>query len=200
MCEDGYQIILKHFRAYRQRIRSSQGDSVRRSVRKVPLLDSDANPQRPTISREPKTRLTLNEKLPLAMLLCLVADGRQLTLEEIDRVLVYLLEKKAKMLTLPEGTLPPLPAYYANGKRMDNRDRTSTGTSSFHRCPTTVIHAFVFSPRFSVRLEFETIDKCSGCFVLADFVPFGGIVIDDRTDPSDSFVQRDRTSSTAQCM
>jgi hypothetical protein len=47
------------------------------------------------------------------MLLCLLADGRQLTLEEIDRVLVYLLEKKAKMLTLPPGTLPPLPAQYA---------------------------------------------------------------------------------------
>jgi len=49
----------------------------------------------------------------LSMLLCLLADGRQLTLEEIDRVLVYLLEKKAKMLTLPPGTLPPLPAQYA---------------------------------------------------------------------------------------
>jgi hypothetical protein len=47
------------------------------------------------------------------MLLCLLADGRQLTLEEIDRVLVYILEKKAKMLTLPSGTLPPLPAQYA---------------------------------------------------------------------------------------
>ena len=47
------------------------------------------------------------------MLLCLLADGRQLTLEEIDRVLIYLLEKKSKMLTLPQGTLPPLPAQYA---------------------------------------------------------------------------------------
>ena len=57
--------------------------------------------------------LTLGDKLPLSMLLCLLADGRQLTLEEIDRVFVYLLEKKAKMLTLPPGTLPPLPAQYA---------------------------------------------------------------------------------------
>ena len=57
--------------------------------------------------------LTLTDRLPLSMLLCLLADGRQLTLEEIDRVLVYLLEKKAKMLTLPAGTLPPLPAQYA---------------------------------------------------------------------------------------
>jgi hypothetical protein len=48
------------------------------------------------------------------MLLCLLADGRQLTLDEIDRVLFYLLEKKSKMLTLPQGTLPPLPAQYAN--------------------------------------------------------------------------------------
>lgn len=57
--------------------------------------------------------LTMNEKFPLPMLLCLLADGRQLTLDEIDRILVYLLEKKAKMLTLPPGTLPPLPAQYA---------------------------------------------------------------------------------------
>ena len=161
MCEDGYQIILNHFREYRQRIRSS-----------------DVNPRRPTSSREQTTRLTLNEKLPLAMLLCLVADGRQLTLDEIDRVLVYLLEKKAKMLTLPEGTLPPLPAYYANGKRMHNRDRASTSTTCFHRCPITVMHAFVFSPRFPVRLEFEAVDRCSGCYVLADVVPYGGVVVD----------------------
>ena len=47
------------------------------------------------------------------MLLCLLADGRQLTLVEIDRILCYLLEKKASMLTLPEGTLPPLPFIYS---------------------------------------------------------------------------------------
>ena len=144
MCEDGYQIILNHFREYRQRIRSSEGDSVRRSARKIPSLGFDVNPRRPASSREPTTRLTLNEKLPLAMLQCLVADGRQLTLEEIDRVLVYLLEKKAKMLTLPEGTLPPLPVYYTNGKRMDNRDRTSTGTFPF-----IVVRQPSFMPSFS---------------------------------------------------
>jgi hypothetical protein len=33
--------------------------------------------------------LTNGDKLPLSMLLCLLADGRQLTLEEIDRVLVF---------------------------------------------------------------------------------------------------------------
>ena len=56
------------------------------------------------------------------MLLCLLADGRQLTLEEIDRVLVYLLEKKAKMLTLPSGTLPPLPVQYVTGALPTERE------------------------------------------------------------------------------
>ncbi len=63
------------------------------------------------------SKITLGDKLPLSMLLCLLADGRQLTLDEIDRVLVYLLEKKSKMLTLPQGTLPPLPAQYATIKK-----------------------------------------------------------------------------------
>ena len=54
------------------------------------------------------------------MLLCLLADGRQLTLDEIDRVLLYLLDKKATMLTLPPGTLPPLPAQYANKPSADH--------------------------------------------------------------------------------
>jgi hypothetical protein len=40
--------------------------------------------------------LILPDKLPLSKLLCVLADGRQLTLQEIDRVLVYLLEKKRK--------------------------------------------------------------------------------------------------------
>ena len=61
-------------------------------------------------------QLSMNDRLPLSMLLCLLADGRQLTLEEIDRVLVYLLEKKAKMLTLPQGISPPLPVQYENIK------------------------------------------------------------------------------------
>ncbi|CAF0751595.1 unnamed protein product [Didymodactylos carnosus] len=58
----------------------------------------------------------VGDKLPLPMLLCLLAERRQLTLEEIDRVLVYLLEKKSEMLGLPCGTLPPLPAQYAQSK------------------------------------------------------------------------------------
>jgi hypothetical protein len=82
--------------------------------------------------------LTHGDKLPLSMLLCLLADGRQLTLEEIDRVLVYLSEKKAKMLTLPSGTLPPLPAQYAtmtafnhqNSIMSDTRPDLSPGKSS----------------------------------------------------------------------
>jgi hypothetical protein len=65
------------------------------------------------------------------MLLCLLADGRQLTLDEIDRVLVYLLEKKAKMLTLPQGTLPPLPAQYAiKGESKSTILPTNDSTSS----------------------------------------------------------------------
>ncbi|UJR38592.1 hypothetical protein I4U23_031257 [Adineta vaga] len=59
-------------------------------------------------------RLTIDNKYPLSMLLCLLADGRQLTLNEIDRILVYLFEKKANMLKLPQGTLPPLPSHYSN--------------------------------------------------------------------------------------
>lgn len=58
-------------------------------------------------------KVPFNEKYPLSMLLCLLADGRQLTLVEIDRILCYLLEKKASMLTLPSGTLPPLPFIYS---------------------------------------------------------------------------------------
>lgn len=68
----------------------------------------NAHEQKPSLPS-----LTMNDKFPLSMLLCLLADGRQLTLDEIDRILVYLLEKKAKMLTLPPGTLPPLPAQFA---------------------------------------------------------------------------------------
>ena len=83
-----------------------------------------------TVRVNTSTRLTSTAKLPLTMLLCLVADGRQLTLDEIDRVLIYLFEKEATMLTLPEGTSPPLPVYYA--KAIDNRDRVSTGTSTSH--------------------------------------------------------------------
>ena len=64
-----------------------------------------------------------NEKYPLAMLLCLLADGRQLTLYEIDRILCYLLEKKASMLTLPQGTLPPLPVQYSMNNRTNDNSK-----------------------------------------------------------------------------
>lgn len=59
------------------------------------------------------------------MLLCLLADGRQLTLYEIDRILCYLLEKKASMLTLPAGTLPPLPFIYSKTSVNNNEQNQS---------------------------------------------------------------------------
>jgi hypothetical protein len=93
---DGYRILVDDFAAYQDRLglaRSSADGS------------RDEQPH--------SSSLTLADKFPLSMLLCLLADGRQLTLDEIDRVLVYLLEKKATMLTLPSGTLPPLPVHYA---------------------------------------------------------------------------------------
>ena len=72
----------------------------------------------------------LNEKLPLSILLCLLADGRQLTLDEIDRILVYFLEQKAKMFALAPGTLPPLPSHYANLNKKDFQQPNSTSTSN----------------------------------------------------------------------
>ncbi|CAF1194291.1 unnamed protein product [Adineta ricciae] len=68
---------------------------------------------------------TIQDKLPLSTLLCLLADGRQLTLDEIDRVLVYLLEKKAYMLNLPTGKLPPLPVEYANYQKDSSSNELS---------------------------------------------------------------------------
>jgi hypothetical protein len=98
--EDGYNIILTNYSYYKERIKNEKlnnSKELNEFVRKEPTP-------------------TIGEKLPLSMLLCLLADGRQLTLDEIDRVLIYLLEKKSKMLTLPTGTLPPLPAQYATSK------------------------------------------------------------------------------------
>ena len=89
-----------------------------------PMLSYEyQNEIRPTV-------LSFNDILPLSMLLCLLADGRQLTLEEIDRVLVYLLEKKAKMLTLPAGTLPPLPAQYATMNAFNHSSSDTTAEVS----------------------------------------------------------------------
>ncbi|CAF1046845.1 unnamed protein product [Adineta steineri] len=117
--DDGIHIIITNFAAYKERIRNEEIDSYRSNNNSVVYSNSNSSYEyiRPSnnLSQEEITSSALNPsgKLPLSMLLCLLADGRQLTLEEIDRVLVYLLEKKAKMLTLPSGTLPPLPAQYA---------------------------------------------------------------------------------------
>lgn len=108
--EDGIHIILTNFMSYKERLQKDQ-------INHEPAISTSEYHHQTCHSHHENTNnppmLTLADKLPLSMLLCLLADGRQLTLEEIDRVLVYLLEKKAKMLTLPAGTLPPLPAQYA---------------------------------------------------------------------------------------
>lgn len=114
--DDGIHIILTNFIAYKERLQNDKINPYRESV-----IYSESPPSSEYIDQTTNSHhnnvnpplLTVTDKLPLSMLLCLLADGRQLTLEEIDRVLVYLLEKKAKMLTLPSGTLPPLPAQYA---------------------------------------------------------------------------------------
>ncbi|CAF3404333.1 unnamed protein product [Rotaria socialis] len=117
--DDGIHIIITNFISYKERLHNEEmnsynenNDSIVYSETNVPYEYS--HPSNDTIQENlSPPMLTLGDRLPLSMLLCLLADGRQLTLEEIDRVLVYLLEKKAKMLTLPAGTLPPLPAQYA---------------------------------------------------------------------------------------
>jgi len=111
--EDGYHIILTNFCAYKEHIRNNE---LNKNVETIIYPAREVNHQDQSIPFIGST-ITLGDKLPLSMLLCLLADGRQLTLDEIDRVLVYLLEKKSKMLTLPQGTLPPLPAQYATIKK-----------------------------------------------------------------------------------
>lgn len=117
--EDGIHIIATNYSSYKRRIHNNDVNSYRSSHDPISYTNSsppsDSRRQLNNHTQEEITPpvLHLGDKLPLSMLLCLLADGRQLTLEEIDRVLVYLLEKKAKMLTLPAGTLPPLPAQYA---------------------------------------------------------------------------------------
>lgn len=117
--EDGIHIIITNFISYKERLHNEDVNSYRlnnesiiypESISSYEYLRQSNNHFHQEIN---PPILTLADKLPLSMLLCLLADGRQLTLEEIDRVLIYLLEKKAKMLTLPPGTLPPLPAQYA---------------------------------------------------------------------------------------
>ncbi len=117
--EDGIHIITTNFISYKERLHNEKMDSY--PLNNDSDIYSESMPSYEYIRQSSNLPqedlnppvLTLADKLPLSMLLCLLADGRQLTLEEIDRVLVYLLEKKAKMLTLPSGTVPPLPAQYA---------------------------------------------------------------------------------------
>ena len=133
--DDGIHIILTNFIAYKERLQNDQINPYRPNHE--PVMYSESLPSTEYVRQTNNSHhenanppiLTLADKLPLSMLLCLLADGRQLTLEEIDRVLVYLLEKKAKMLTLPPGTLPPLPAQYAIGTNAFNH-HTGTGNCS----------------------------------------------------------------------
>lgn len=117
--DDGIHIIINNFISYKERLHNEEINSYNENNNSI--VYSELNPSyeysrlsNNLINEEINPPLlNLGDRLPLSMLLCLLADGRQLTLDEIDRVLVYLLEKKAKMLTLPPGTLPPLPAQYA---------------------------------------------------------------------------------------
>ncbi|CAF0918881.1 unnamed protein product [Adineta steineri] len=129
--DDGYHIILTNFSTYKERIRNEELNETSNETIIYPQSKeyNNNNNQDQSISLIGPT-LTLGDKLPLSMLLCLLADGRQLTLDEIDRVLVYLLEKKAKMLTLPQGTLPPLPVQYATAKINHSTDQKSHSTTS----------------------------------------------------------------------
>jgi hypothetical protein len=131
--EDGIHIIITNFISYKERLHNEEIKPYRPNNESI--IYSESMPtyeylrQSNNLSQEEINPpvLTHGDKLPLSMLLCLLADGRQLTLEEIDRVLVYLLEKKAKMLTLPSGTLPPLPAQYATITTFNHQ----TGALSF---------------------------------------------------------------------
>ncbi|CAM4800001.1 unnamed protein product [Rotaria magnacalcarata] len=115
--EDGYHIVLTNFTFYKERLRSDQINSYsNENLPSIVYSESKENLHEQKSNSYIDSALSIGDRLPLSMLLCLLADGRQLTLDEIDRILVYLLEKKAKMLTLPLGTLPPLPIQYANIK------------------------------------------------------------------------------------
>ncbi|CAF4760824.1 unnamed protein product, partial [Rotaria socialis] len=101
--DDGIHIIITNFISYKERFHNEEmnsynenNDSIVYSETNVPYEYSHQSNDTIQENLSPPM-LTLGDRLPLSMLLCLLADGRQLTLEEIDRVLVYLLEKKAKM-------------------------------------------------------------------------------------------------------
>ncbi|CAF4647719.1 unnamed protein product, partial [Rotaria sp. Silwood2] len=134
--DDGIHIIITNFISYKERFRNEEINSYNENNDSIGY--SEINPayeyprQSNNLTEEEINPpiLNLGDRLPLSMLLCLLADGRQLTLEEIDRVLVYLLEKKSKMLTLPSGTLPPLPAQYATINTFNHQTDSSIGKSS----------------------------------------------------------------------
>ncbi|CAF0786699.1 unnamed protein product [Rotaria sordida] len=129
--EDGYHIILTNFTCYKERIRNEEINRYDHdNVESIVYSQSKENLNKQKSNSLNEFPLSFGDKLPLSMLLCLLADGRQLTLDEIDRILVYLLEKKAKMLTLPQGTLPPLPVQYANVKTNHQTDLSSSELSS----------------------------------------------------------------------
>ncbi|CAF3349702.1 unnamed protein product [Rotaria socialis] len=125
--EDGYHIVLTNFTFYKERIRNDPINSYNNeNLPSIVYSESKENLHKENSNSYIDSTLSIGDRLPLSMLLCLLADGRQLTLDEIDRILVYLLEKKAKMLTLPPGTLPPLPIQYANIK---TNNQTGDGQS-----------------------------------------------------------------------
>ena len=131
--EDGIHIIITNFISYKERLHNEELHSYNETNHSISYRESISSPkylhQSSKLSQADTNPpiLTFENKLPLPMLLCLLADGRQLTLDEIDRILIYLIEKKAKMLTLPPGTLPPLPAQYATMNTFSHQ----TGTLIF---------------------------------------------------------------------
>ncbi|CAF5022084.1 unnamed protein product [Rotaria sp. Silwood1] len=121
--EDGYHIILTNFARYKENIRNEEINRYdHENIQSMIYSQSKENLNQEKSNSLNEYSSSFGDKLPLSMLLCLLADGRQLTLDEVDRILVYLLEKKAKMLTLPQGTLPPLPIQYANIKTNHQTD------------------------------------------------------------------------------
>ncbi|CAF1385512.1 unnamed protein product [Rotaria sp. Silwood1] len=151
--DDGIHIIITNFMSYKERLHNEEINSYHENNNSIGY--SQSNPsyaysrQSSNLTQEEITPpvLNLGDRLPLSMLLCLLADGRQLTLEEIDRVLVYLLEKKAKMLTLPSGTLPPLPAQYAAMNTFNHQ----TGALSF-------FFAFLFFNETIFKVRYSIIE------------------------------------------
>ncbi|CAF3763492.1 unnamed protein product [Rotaria sp. Silwood1] len=134
--DDGIHIIITNFISYKERLHNEEINSYDENNDSIDYSNINSSyeysRQSNNLTQDELTPpiLNLGDRLPLSMLLCLLADGRQLTLEEIDRVLVYLLEKKAKMLILPPGTLPPLPAQYATLNTFKHQTDSSLGKSS----------------------------------------------------------------------